>query len=71
MTTPTAVRDLPPLPVYQEYSTDLSRLVEAVNGFIYQGDRLNAIVETVRVLRANPDLAARLLACGVTPNPRS
>jgi hypothetical protein len=56
-----AVRDLPALPVYQDYSTDLCRLVETVNGFIYAGDRLNAVVDTVRVLRANPELARRLL----------
>jgi hypothetical protein len=57
----TPIRDLSALPVYPDYSIDLSRLVEAVNGFIYAGDRLNAVVDTVRVLRANPELSRRLL----------
>lgn len=42
----------------------LQQLVERVNGFVYMGDRLNAIVEAVAVLRKDPDLARRVLAPG-------
>jgi len=45
----------------QQRDRDLERLIEKVNGFVYQGDRLNAVLETVRVLRTNKALAARLL----------
>jgi hypothetical protein len=44
-----------------DYSSDLRLLAGEVNGFVYQGDRLNAVLDTVQVLRANPELAARLL----------
>lgn len=57
----TTVRDLPALPDYQDYALDLSQLVEKVNGCIYAGDRLSAVVDTVRALRADPELARRLL----------
>ena len=40
---------------------DLETLATRVNGYVYHGDRLNALVETVEALRADPDLAARLL----------
>jgi len=40
---------------------DLETLAARVNGFVYQGERLNALVATVEALRADPDLAARLL----------
>lgn len=42
----------------------LRQLVERVNGFVYAGDRLNAIVDAVKVLRADPELAARVLGTG-------
>jgi len=45
-----------------EYADDLRELATRVNGFVYPGDRLNAVVDAVRELRADPDLAARLLA---------
>lgn len=40
---------------------DLETLATRVNGYVYHGDRLNALVQTVEALRADPDLAARLL----------
>lgn len=39
----------------------LRTLAERVNGFVYAGDRLNAVVDTVKALRADPKLAAMLL----------
>lgn len=44
----------------QPEDPDLQLLVERVNGFVYPGDRLNAVVETVNALRADPQLAWRL-----------
>jgi hypothetical protein len=40
---------------------DLRQLVEAILGFVYMGDGTEAVVKTIRVLRADPELAARLL----------
>jgi len=40
---------------------DLRQLVEAVNGFVYHGDGLEAVCRTVKVLRANSAFAKRLL----------
>ena len=40
---------------------DLELLATRVNGFVYHGDRLNALVDTVEALRKDPELAARLL----------
>lgn len=40
---------------------DLRTLIVRLNGFVYPGDRTNAIVDTIKALRADPDLAARLL----------
>jgi hypothetical protein len=58
----------PEIPAIEEPATGaneaLKQLVERVNGFVYAGDRLNAIVEAVAVLRKDPDLARRLLAPG-------
>ena len=39
----------------------LRQLAEAVNGFVYHGDALEAVCRTVRVLRANPAFAKQLL----------
>lgn len=61
---PYAARDLPPLPVDMPHDPAFQELVTAVNGFVYPGDRLDAIVFTLRVLRAHPDIAARLLGEG-------
>lgn len=36
------------------------KLVERVNGCLYHGDRLDAIMDTVKALRADPDLAVTL-----------
>ncbi len=44
-----------------DYADHLRALVEGVNGFVYPGDRMNAVIDTVKVLRANPDLAGLLL----------
>jgi hypothetical protein len=57
----------PGIPAIEEPGVDqrdeaLQQLVEQVNGFVYTGDRLNAIVEAVMVLRKDPGLAARILA---------
>jgi hypothetical protein len=54
--------ELPDLPRGAGYTEAMRVLVEAVNGFVYPGDRLNAVVETVEVLRADPDLARQLLS---------
>lgn len=40
---------------------DLRALAVRVNGFLYHGDRLEALIDTVKVLRADHELAARLL----------
>lgn len=37
-----------------EESAALQRLIEGVNGFVYHGDRLNAILETVSWLKEHP-----------------
>lgn len=39
----------------------LNDLVNRVNGFVYAGDRLDAVVKAVQVLRADPTLARALL----------
>ena len=39
----------------------LAKLVEKVNGFVYQGHGLDAIVNAVIALREDPELAAKLL----------
>lgn len=44
-----------------EWHAALRELAIRVNGFVYQGDRLNAVVDTVKALRAAPGLAAKLL----------
>ena len=54
-------KELPDLPMDPEYSKKLTQLVETINGFVYSGDRLNAILDTLKALRANPDLASVLL----------
>jgi hypothetical protein len=54
--------ELPPLPVDDpKYRRDLEFLAQRANGFVYHGDRLNAVVDTVKVLRADPELARTLL----------
>jgi hypothetical protein len=55
---PTAVPELPDNPDFRLYLTDLA---ERVNGFVYAGDRLNAVIDTVRALRADPKLLAELI----------
>lgn len=49
------------LPENPAYTVALTTLVARVNGFVYAGDRLNAVVDAVRHLRADPVLAAKLL----------
>jgi hypothetical protein len=41
---------------------ELLDLVARVNGCLYQGDRLDALIDTVKALRDDPTLARRLLA---------
>lgn len=61
---------LPQLPPGKAYTGDLQILAERVNGFVYAGDRLSAVLDAVRVLRGDPELAARLLALDdITPGP--
>jgi hypothetical protein len=45
-------------PVFREAMTIM---VNDINGFVYAGDRLNAITDTITWLRAHPDVAAYLL----------
>ena len=52
---------LPPLPQEDDYLLHLRNLVERINGFVYPGDRSDAIMQTIKVLRADPDLASALL----------
>ncbi len=55
-------RNLPPLPAGDAYTTALQVLAErSMDGFLYHGDRLDTITTVVKVLRADPDLARRLL----------
>lgn len=49
------------LPTGPAYTVALTTFVVRVNGFVYAGDRLNAVVDAVRHLRADPVLAATLL----------
>jgi hypothetical protein len=53
------VRTLPDLP--EVLDNDLRHVIERVNGFVYPGDRADAIVDALKVLRAQPELARRLL----------
>jgi hypothetical protein len=55
------VRPAGTLPETPAYKAALSDLVTRVNGFVYAGDRLGAVVDVVRHLRADPVLAATLL----------
>ncbi len=57
------LHDMPPLPVDDdEFNTAIVDLAERVNGSVYDGDRLQAILGAVRAMRADPDLADQLLA---------
>lgn len=59
---PHAARTLPPLPQHDDYVTAMRTLVTAVDGLPpHEGDRLFAVVDTVKMLRANPELARILL----------
>lgn len=40
---------------------DLRALITRLNGFVYMGDRTNAIIDTIKALRADHELAARFL----------
>lgn len=53
--------DLLPLPAGEDYTRLLSHLVHRVNGMVYPGARLDAVMDTIKVLRADPELAAKLL----------
>ncbi len=58
--------ELPPLPPGDDYSRTLSDLVGRVNGFVYPGERADAVIAAVRHLRADPELARALLGPEVT-----
>jgi hypothetical protein len=51
----------PGVEIPDEYDEDLRLLVQRIVGFVYMSLQLNTIVETVEVLRANPEFAKRLL----------
>jgi hypothetical protein len=54
--------EMPPLPVDDdEFNDALVTLAERVNGAIYDGERLQALLGTVRALRDDPDLADQIL----------
>jgi hypothetical protein len=58
------------LPADPAYTVAVTTLVARVNGFVYAGDRFNAVVDTLRHLRADPQLAATLLAMEEDHNAR-
>lgn len=66
----TAKAEPAPLPETPAFTTALSVLAERVNGFVYAGDRLNAVVDAIRHLRADPALAATLLIVEETADAR-
>jgi hypothetical protein len=45
----------------REHDDDLRQLATKIQGFLYLSNTLTTIVRTVEVLRANPELAKRLL----------
>lgn len=54
--------DMPPLPLEdEEFTAAVVVLAERVNGFVYDGDRFQAMLGTVRALRDDPDLADQIL----------
>ncbi len=55
------IPELPELPTNETFAADLILLAERANGFVYHGDRLEAVIRTVKVLRAYPELARRIL----------
>ncbi len=59
--TDTGARNLPDLPDGDEYNRHLNDLIAKANGFVYHGDRAFAVIDAVKALRANPDLARALL----------
>lgn len=55
--------DMPPLPLEDEAFMDAANeLITRVNGFVYDGDRMNAILGAVRAMRDDPGLTRQLLA---------
>lgn len=44
-----------------QFWLDMADLIAAVNGFVYTGTRIEAIIDTVRYFRANPDTIDKLL----------
>lgn len=48
------------------FARQATTLVERVNGFAYQGDRTEAVIDTLVELRKDPELARRLLAAPLT-----
>lgn len=56
-----SITDLPELPPGEDYDRLLTEIAHRVSGFVYPGDRAEAVVSTIRHLRADPDLARQLL----------
>ncbi len=57
--------DLPGLAGGRDYTADPQLpATRAMDGFLYHGARLEAVIAAVKVLRADPRLAARLLTEG-------
>lgn len=49
------------LPAHGKFKLAMRELITRVNGFVSAGDRTNAIIETIKHLRADPNLAQQLL----------
>lgn len=63
-------RNLPPLPDGDDYTNGLYILATLANGAVYSSDHFEAVVNTVRVLRAKPDLRRQLLNTGADEGSR-
>lgn len=50
------------LPADVDYTDALRELVVRINGFVYYGESTEAVIDTIRILRADPALAKKLLA---------
>lgn len=50
------------LPADGDYTEALRELVVRINGFVYYGESTEAVIDTIRILRADPALARKLLA---------
>lgn len=66
MAEPFEATRLPELPTWNDDYAEVARdLVIAVQGFVYHGAEIDAIMHALRWLRANPEAAAVLLTHGL------